>query len=110
MLSLGSAKRHANDEESNDYIIRGSAMKMHIVLLLLGPPVVFTTACYRRIMSSTSFVDVWLDLVLSLVNARLAAVLDCTRQGGTILFQTHTSYPCYLVLPHRALCGASSCP
>lgn len=64
MLSLGSAKRCTSGEESNDYIIRGSAMRMHIVLLLLGPPVSFTTACYRRIMSSNSFMDVWLDLVL----------------------------------------------
>ena len=64
MLSLGSAKRQNGQDESNDFIIRGPAMKLHISMLLLGPPLIFTSAFFRRIVSNASFVDVWLDLVL----------------------------------------------
>lgn len=64
MLSLGSAKRRNDQDESNDFIIRGPAMKLHIAILLLGPPLMFTSAFYQRIISNASFVDAWLDLIL----------------------------------------------
>ena len=67
MLSLGSAKRRSNADSGDDgidYIVRGSASKMHMAILLLAPPLMFMASFYRRIMSSNSFMDVWLDLVL----------------------------------------------
>eukprot|EP00547_Thalassionema_nitzschioides_P016769 CAMPEP_0194235990 /NCGR_PEP_ID=MMETSP0158-20130606/3343_1 /TAXON_ID=33649 /ORGANISM="Thalassionema nitzschioides, Strain L26-B" /LENGTH=1209 /DNA_ID=CAMNT_0038969619 /DNA_START=43 /DNA_END=3669 /DNA_ORIENTATION=+ len=60
MLSLGSLQRSG----SNAFIIRPKAAKLHITILLLAPPLMFTVSFYQRIFSKSSLPDVWLDLIL----------------------------------------------
>jgi len=62
MLSLGSSKRSVSGNDG--FIVRPRAAKLHVTLLLLVPPVMFSISFYQRIFSKNSIMDVWLDLIL----------------------------------------------